>query len=97
MTGAREEPAPSPGDDPDRCWQTPPEMSVGRWIEVPVAEDGPPLWMRVEELIDPGWSDEHRWAVRAGRDGEQLWMKIAPWLRFRSAGRDPAGTDENPG
>ncbi|MET0188392.1 MAG: hypothetical protein ABW212_05300 [Pseudonocardia sediminis] len=96
VTGPQDEPFPFSDDVPDWCWQTPPEMGVGRWIEIPIDDDGSPRWMRVEVLMSPLQTLEYRWAVRAGRDGEHYWMKIAPWLRFRSCGQDPTGSDGSP-
>lgn len=96
VTGPQDEPFPLSDDIADWCWQTPSEMTPGRWIEVPV-DDGLPRWMRVEALVAPQHTLEERWAVRIGRDRESCWMKVSPWLRFRSVDRDPGGDGAAPG
>lgn len=91
MTGPQDEPFPfdDDGDGRDGCWSSPPEMRVGRWVEIPVDDEGPQAWMRIEVLLPPRWTHEHRWAVRVRRDGQSRWIKVAPWLRFRTADHDP--------
>lgn len=103
MTGPQDEAFPFDDEPTHGSWLSPPEMTTGRWVEIPVDDDGPQRWMRIEVLVPPQWTFDHRWALRLRRDGEDYWIKVAPWLRFPTLDHDPtehdpdgSGTDGSP-
>lgn len=68
---------------------TPVGMSVGWWVQLPVADDAAPLWVRIGALLPPGMEGEHRWAIRVDRGAEHWWVKVAPHLMFPVCDVDP--------
>ncbi|MDT7707431.1 MAG: hypothetical protein QOG20_3038 [Pseudonocardiales bacterium] len=61
---------------------TPPGMSVGWWIELPLGEDAEPTWAQIDVLLDPSSTGDDRWAVRVRRGRDDWWVKIHPDLWF---------------
>lgn len=65
-------------------------MSVGWWVELPVAEDGGLLWVQVGAVLPPERTLEDRWALRVRRGGGVWWVKVAPHLEFPVCDVDPS-------
>lgn len=64
-------------------------MVAGWWVELPLEEDGAPVWARIEVVLPPEKTMEARYALRLRRDDEVWWVKISGRLPFPVCDVDP--------
>ncbi|WP_141279380.1 hypothetical protein [Pseudonocardia hydrocarbonoxydans] len=64
-------------------------MVAGWWVELPLEEDGAPVWARIEVVLPPEKTMEDRYALRLRRDDEVWWVKVSGRLPFPVCDVDP--------
>lgn len=64
-------------------------MVSGWWVELPLEEDGAPVWARIEVVLPPEKTMEDRYALRLRRDDEVWWVKVSGRLPFPVCDVDP--------